>query len=241
MGGADYVIHRSNAPTIELPSDWDGEFWRAADTLTVDQFHPASQTDLPRTQVRLRYDSEGLYVHFRVWEPHLLARFKDYQSPVCRDSCVEFFVKPLAARGYFNFEINALGTLMLHYNEDPSTDEAKSQTLQSQTLQSETLQSQTLQEVPASLGTTVELHASEREPVERDDPAGSEWWIQSYIPFSLFQPYLGDVVPGPGTSWRANFFKCGEHTAKPHWASWSSIGATLNFHQPAHFGTIVFR
>ncbi|MEW6117215.1 MAG: carbohydrate-binding family 9-like protein, partial [Nitrospirota bacterium] len=39
--------------------------------------------------------------------------------------------------------------------------------------------------------------------------------------------------------WRANFYKCGDATSHPHWASWAPVEA-LNFHLPHCFGTICF-
>jgi len=38
---------------------------------------------------------------------------------------------------------------------------------------------------------------------------------------------------------RGNFFKCGDETSHPHWASWSPISEELNFHRPETFGSIV--
>jgi len=41
--------------------------------------------------------------------------------------------------------------------------------------------------------------------------------------------------------WRANFYKCGDKTVKPHFLSWTTIDLeTPNFHCPPFFGTILF-
>jgi hypothetical protein len=45
--------------------------------------------------------------------------------------------------------------------------------------------------------------------------------------------------PMSSQSWRDNFYKCGDQTSHPHWASWSPVD-DLNFHLPRCFGTICF-
>jgi hypothetical protein len=40
-----------------------------------------------------------------------------YQEMVCYDSCVEFFVQPEPHLGYFNFEFNRGGTMLIYYIE----------------------------------------------------------------------------------------------------------------------------
>ena len=67
-----------------------------------------------------------------------------------------------------------------------------------------------------------------------------EWILEYNLPFGLFQAYLGELRPTAGMRWRGNFFKCGDDTSHPHWASWSPIGEALNFHQPDTFGALEF-
>ena len=54
------------------------------------------------------------------------------------------------------------------------------------------------------------------------------------------EPYIGTIGDVRGQTWRGNFYKCGDHTSHPHWASWSPIGEQLDFHQPEFFGELRF-
>ena len=58
--------------------------------------------------------------------------------------------------------------------------------------------------------------------------------------------YTGEICfrckAGPGVTWRANFYKCADHTSHPHWLSWSVIGSgKFEFHVPEYFGTLEFK
>ncbi len=63
-------------------------------------------------------DGEALYVHLYAIEKEIRAEYTAPLSPVCRDSCLEFFLMPEGAAGYFNFEINPNGCLCLQYGPE---------------------------------------------------------------------------------------------------------------------------
>jgi hypothetical protein len=65
-----------------------------------------------------------------------------------------------------------------------------------------------------------------------------DWEIGYFVPYSLFEKYIGRLRVAPGQTWRGNFYKCGDQTSHPHWASWLSVGKVLNFHKPERFGTL---
>ena len=52
------------------------------------------------------HDSRYLYVHLRAVEKHIRAEYTAPLSPVCQDSCLEFFFMPEGEDRYFNFEVN---------------------------------------------------------------------------------------------------------------------------------------
>ena len=66
---------------------------------------------------RTLYDSEYLAVSFCVEDHYTKAHYTEFNDGVCRDSCCEFFVSPEAdshdATPFFNFEVNAGGTMLL--------------------------------------------------------------------------------------------------------------------------------
>ena len=77
---------------------------------------------------------------------------------------------------------------------------------------------------------------------QRVDPeitAPVQWTLRFFIPFTLFEHYLGPLGPIPGQAWRGNFFKCAEETSHPHWAAWAPVDE-FNFHRPNCFGIISF-
>ena len=57
---------------------------------------------------------------------------------------------------------------------------------------------------------------------------------------ALLVKYAGPLPGMQDQTWRANFYKCGDATSHPHWASWNPIGEKLSFHKPEYFGEIVF-
>jgi len=65
------------------------------------------------------------------------------------------------------------------------------------------------------------------------------WTLRFYIPFAVFENYVGPLGEVAGQSWRGNFFKCAEDCSHPHWAAWSPVDE-FNFHLPRCFGTLRF-
>lgn len=62
---------------------------------------------------------------------------------------------------------------------------------------------------------------------------GYRWSLTVGIPFAI-------VGLTSATTYRANFYKCGDLTEKTHYLSWHPIGTqNPDFHCPEHFGTIV--
>jgi hypothetical protein len=216
-----YTIRKT--PVTPAPdSDWNDPVWAKAQTAKVAWFHARSQVTHPRTAFRLLHDAKGLHLLFRVEDRHVIARCTRYQQSVCQDSCVEFFVEPPGQRGYFNFEFNAAGTLLLSHVIDPTrTDHGFKR----------------WKPVPRKLADTMRIHASFNRPLPIEVPGPITWSLQAFIPFSLFEAVIGPVKHAAGATWRGNFYKCGSD--HPHWACWSPVGE-LNFHQPRFFSPLVF-
>lgn len=64
------------------------------------------------------------------------------------------------------------------------------------------------------------------------------WTSEIFIPFALLAP-LRNVPPGPGTRWRANFYRIDYDRAKFEAWNWSPV-ARQNFHDYQNFGALVF-
>ena len=88
------------------------------DCLTIDQVNwPAVSTYKPETYVHLAYSPQALYLLFTVSSDSVRATHTCPQSPVCQDSCVEFFMRLPDRAEYWNFEFNAIGTINASHRE----------------------------------------------------------------------------------------------------------------------------
>ena len=70
------------------------------------------------------YDEDSLYVHLQAVESDIRAENTEPLSPVCQDSCLEFFFRPEGEERYFNFEINPNGCLYIGFGHDRSDSTA---------------------------------------------------------------------------------------------------------------------
>ena len=205
-GDTVYRVRRTEEPP-SFTGNWSGGAWAAAEPLRVEHFHPAGSEHRPKTEAKILYDAAHLYVFFRVNDRFIRAVADSFQGPVCADSCVEAFFSPREDGGYFNFEMNCGGTLLLYYIEDPRRTEEG---------------------------------FARFTPVAAEQVAG----MRIYHSLPARVAYLGKTVDPSdqpaGGRWRGNFYKCGDETSHPHWASWSPIGEELNFHCPEHFGILEF-
>ncbi|MBD2871696.1 carbohydrate-binding family 9-like protein [Paenibacillus arenilitoris] len=168
----------------------------------------------PETEVRGVYDEEALYVQFRVFEESPVVRHKEDGAPVYEDSCVEFFVQPIPDKDsrYFNFELNAAGTLLLEVGE-PRENRQK------------------IADAPIGIRAEVGL---------RDPASGRIYWkLDLRIPFAFIRRSFPDFRAVPGAAMRGNFYKCGDRTPAPHYLSWAEVqSAVPDFHRSASFGTL---
>jgi len=209
-----------------LQGAFDAPPWENAQTGLVSNFHPRGSDHRPVVRFKGLYDDAGIYVRFDVRDKFVLSKYTQYQDQVCRDSCVEFFVQPRQDQGYFNFEINCGGTLLLYYIEDPT--------------RAPDAFFRKFKPLPAELGRQVEIKSSLPRRIDPEITAATDWQMTVAVPFSILESYTGSLTPVSGQTWEGNFFKCGDECSHPHWASWSPIEGVLRFHQPQFFGQFHF-
>lgn len=84
-----------------------------AQKIKVDYANWGFEEYLPETTAQISYDETGFYVKFVVKESNPQVDRTEHQTDVCNDSCVEFFANfdPEHSDKYFNFEVNAIGTV----------------------------------------------------------------------------------------------------------------------------------
>ena len=173
-----YTAPPASGP-IPPEANWESREWAGVPILDVDQFHPESSGHRPRVQARMQYDAEAVYGLFRVEDRYVRCVHTGYQSSVYEDACVEFFAKPKAGFGHFNFEMNACGALLCGYVEDatrlPGGDFVKSE------------------RIPEELGRVIQVHGSLSGPVQEERTEPVVWTVAFRIPFRVFEAYVGPL------------------------------------------------
>lgn len=219
-----YDVERA-AATPSINGCWNEGDWKNANIVNVDVFREESSDHRPEVKAKLLYDDKGIYGLYNVKDQYVRSVNIKFQSSVCKDSCVEFFFKPHAGKGYFNLECNCGGTFLCYYIEDHTRTAdgfAKRVAL-------------TPDDAAA-----IKIFHSMPEVVEPEIKEKTEWAVGFFFPFSLIEKYSGPLGDLKGKEWHANFYKCGDATSHPHWASWNPVSA-LNFHLPDCFGSINFK
>ena len=218
-----YTIRRATSAPADL-LNFESSFWEAADIVKVDHYYAQSSSHHPNVRAKVLHDEQNLYLVFDVQDQYVRVVAKGYQAAVCKDACVEFFVRPKADKGYLNFENSGGGSQLCYYIEDAERrpDGFKKFTK----LPDEWMkQTKILHSLPAR--------------VEPEMAEPTHWRLALTIPRSVIEAYVGPTGKWAGQTWRANFFKCADDSSHPHWASWSPVEGQLNFHQPQYFGQVV--
>lgn len=216
-----YSVARAIKP-IKPEGDWDGEVWGGVEAIDIKEYMGPAEQFKPKTQVKLLYDDNFVYVIFRVEDKYIRAVATKHQEPVYTDSCIEFFFTPGEdiSEGYFNLEVNCGGMVVSRHqsapmeNRNPLTD-AEIESL--------------------------EIYHSEPKIVEPEKQEPTTWLIEYRVPIDMLEKFCPVARPAPGTIWRANFYKCGQETSHPHWLTWSVVdNPKPQFHMPEFFGTLEF-
>jgi len=218
---AQYAVKRLATPIV-IDADWQKPQWQAQQPLEIRHFMGEKPAHLPKTQAKVLYDDDSIYVIFRVEDRYVRAVAKEHFDPVWQDSCVEFFFTPSAdiRQGYFNLEANCGGTMLLRH-----------QTARNQNRRQLDLADLGRIEIAHTLGRIIEP--------EITDPV--TWTLEYRLPLKIIENYAPLVRPAPGVTWRANFYKCGDNTSRPHWLTWSPVeNPTPDFHLPRFFGLLHF-
>jgi hypothetical protein len=165
----------------------------------------------------IRHDGTSIYLYYQVEEPQVRAVNTEFNSSVWEDSCVEFFLAFDGDDGYYNFEINAIGTVLGAFGKDrhlrlPLPDSFLARI-----------------ETTPSLG---------RMPIESLDEQ-TTWEMQLVIPMETF--HFSTLRTLSGVDALANFYKCGDKLKHPHFLSWKPVlTSNPDFHTPRYFGQLSF-
>lgn len=203
------------------------EGWADVPFLELEFVLPSASGHQPRTRFQGIYNEEAIIGLFSVSDRYVRSVFTQFQDQVSKDSCVEFFFRPFTqngpASGYFNFEFNIGGALLVYYirnhqRENGFKDYSK---------------------LTEEEGARVIIDSSHPGVIDPEITDPVNWQLGFRIPRQLLEAYAGPIGTIAGGTWQANFYKCGSDTSHPHWISWQPL-PEKNFHLPDCFGPIHF-
>ena len=217
----EYEVHRAGG-IFKGDGTWDGAFWKNIPGLKLKNHMGDYPVHFPETRAKLCYDDLALYLIFQVRDQYVRAVAGEDQGRIWEDSCVEFFFTPQAGTSakYFNLEMNCSGRLLFHYH--PHGGETR---------------------VPSVAECRrIRRYSSLPGRVDPEIPTPITWTLAVALSLELVARYSPMDCPGPGVSWRANFYKCGDETSHPHWLTWAPVDFPRpNFHLPEFFGKLRFQ
>jgi hypothetical protein len=189
------VIERA-AGAITVDGRLDEPSWAAATQIDSFSFPWWTEGERERTEARMLWDDEVLYVSFRAFDSHVSAVHKNRDDPVSRDDCVEVFISPDTADVsiYFNFEFNALSTIL-----DRSPHENRRSNWNAD-----------------SLRVAIDIHGT----LNQQDDIDSLWTTEIAIPFDTFTGFAPRLPPSDGDIWRLNLYRTGG-AINLQYATWS--------------------
>lgn len=232
---ARHYLCRRAAERIHIDGDLSKPAWDAAPW--TDLFVDIEGELRPRpplaTRAKLLWDDERLYVAAELEEPDLWATLTERDSVIFRDDDFEVFLDPSGAgRNYYEFEINALGTVWDLVLRQPYRlgGEADSDWR------------------IAGLESAVRLDGKLNDPTTRD----RGWTVEIAMPFAAFDVHTQHPdPPQPGDLWGLNFSRVDwdleiaggayrklEGRPEHNWV-WSPQGV-VDMHLPLRWGTLEF-
>ena len=165
---------------------------------------------------------KGFDVRLTCYEKNPRATYTQPNARVCRDSCLELYAnfKPgVEGKGYMNFECNANGSLLCYYGPVTQDD----------------------YDGPHYLGDRVPVvELGYDHPVPRVIRTAEYWGFELFIPLKLIENIYGNAVFHSGDILRGNFYKCGDRTGHPHYASFTKIDTPRPcFMNPDYFADMI--
>ena len=210
--------------SLKVPFGQPGE-WHRLDCLNWEAGWPYK----PLVEFRLWHTGDVLHLEYRVDEQSVRAEETHDGNDVYKDSCVEFFFQPLPDDPhYYNFEVNAAGTMVCSWRTgrmDPEDAPA---------------------EVLASVRREVALDGGAFAPSVEGNRAGFEertavgpWSLRADIPVSAL--WRSGIRSFSGLRSRGNFYKCGDALKVPHFVTFAPIDtARPDYHRPEFFTELEF-
>ena len=238
-----YTAYRA-PPGIAIDGRLDEDAWKIAPWTEAfvdirDESHPAPTWE---TRAKLLWDDEYLYIAAHLEEPHVWATLTERDAIVYRDHDFEVFLDPEGdAVGYYEFEVNALGTMFDLYLNRPYSEGGTAD----------------ISWDAAGLQWAVHVDGTLNDPTDED----RGWSVEIAIPWRSLVPSGSETVrlrPNDGEIWRVNFSRVqwplriadgrydkvrepvDRSDRREHNWVWSPQGA-INMHIPERWGVVTFR
>ncbi len=195
---------------LQTYSDMDGLI--SAEYIQLNSYHwESSEPYRPDTYFKLGIVNRDIVVFLKCYESSPRAVFENRDDPVYRDSCLEFFVKPLSFKDeYINVECNSKGVFLCEFGKGKYDRRFVSEF--------------------AALSPVVQ-------PFYDNDEKGEYWGVK----VTLTKEFISELYCVAECEMvfdevRANFYKCGDDCETQHYLAFSPV-TTLppGFHNPECF------
>lgn len=216
------VVPRITAGKIKVDGQLTEWPWRRAPRLTPFVHHDTKKPARVKTEVRIWYDAEALYLGWICQDADIQATLRKRDSKFWEEEVVEFFVTPKALDRYFELQWNPLGGTFDAIIQNKIGRNGHSERFDGDWSYTATNMTWALQ-----------VDGSVQDSKDTDE----RWTVEVRIPFADLKvrtPKRGDV-------WRANFYRFNRDQGKePELLSWSPVIWPGGFHQPNRFGYLKF-
>lgn len=171
------------------------------------------KAELPHVSFAIAYDTRHIYLKYYISEASIKAEYLNYNDPVFKDSCVEFFIAFDGDENYYNLEFNCIGNCRAQYGPEKEGRAF----------------------LPHQLLRTIKHETRMNGAANK----AIEWELCLSIPVTIFQNH--GTLSLESCRALGNFYKCGDELPEPHYLSWSNISAeNPEFHLPNFFQEIRF-
>lgn len=188
--------------------------WDQVPALPMDQRLETPEDHPVTAQGQICYDDEAIYVRLSAVESEIRAEYTGLLDEISEDSCLEFFLSPMGSRGDKRY-------INLECN----------------------LNGAMYLGFGSGLDTLMRL-VPEMPCIEpKAQRTADGWEITFTIPHDFVRRFFPEYAPASGFSIRANCYKCGDKTSRPHYLSWNPVIKLpqASFHNPELFGIMHFQ
>lgn len=183
----------------------------------IDQVNwPDTYPYKPDVKFIIGHNEKEIFLRFFVEEQSVLGLVNKDNGEVWTDSCVEFFIN-LDDSGYYNFEFNCIGSMLLGFRKQRDNFIHANQNILNGIFRNSSLGNQPFAE-------------------KKED---TKWELSVKIPTEAF--FQHSIKSLSGIKAKGNFYKCGDNLTVPYFLSWNAIdNPSPNFHLEKFFGDIQF-